>query len=322
MIKKLLALILLLPSIAFAAPIQIDFLIAGLKDASGNNLSGGFIHTYVVGTTTNKDTWQDPLKASTHANPIELDANGKAQVYAEGKYKIVITNAAGTVLYTHDKLTFGEFNGRSIWGETGGTENAFTVTSEAGATATAQDGDIVNFYAANTNTSATVTANVNSGGAITVRRFDDVALQPGDIKALGTYSMIYNGAVNRWHLLNPSWGITAWSPTGTPQAGAISVPSITTGSGYTVVGKQVFFTLEYSFTLGSSNANYIEFPVPFGIATNVRQPLAGLAFYDGSTLASCFAYILTGTTIRVQPSSAFTVGAGRTLMVSGSYYTT
>jgi hypothetical protein len=80
---------------------------AGLFDSSGDPLSGGLVNTYVSGTTTAKNSYptQDDAAAQTNANanPVVLDSNGRAQIWLDGVYKIVVTDSAGSTIQTVDE---------------------------------------------------------------------------------------------------------------------------------------------------------------------------------------------------------------------------
>lgn len=67
--------------------VQVDFLAAGL------GLPGGKVYTYEAGTLTPKLTWVDADKTTPATNPIILDNNGRATVFADGAYKFTITEA-------------------------------------------------------------------------------------------------------------------------------------------------------------------------------------------------------------------------------------
>lgn len=86
--------------------IQINLLLSGIRDTSDNQLASGKVWAYVAGTTTAKTTWTDNAKTTAAANPIILDSNGRAVVYADGLYKFVIQNSGGTTVYTWDNLYF------------------------------------------------------------------------------------------------------------------------------------------------------------------------------------------------------------------------
>ncbi len=94
-------------SAAWAAPKaqQVDFLLSQVRNSTGS-LASGTVTFYAAGTTTLKTIWTDRDQATPAANPYTLDANGTAQIYASGLYKVLIKNAAGTTIYTRDNLYF------------------------------------------------------------------------------------------------------------------------------------------------------------------------------------------------------------------------
>lgn len=86
--------------------IQVETLMAGLTDTSGNALAGGLVHTYSAGTTTNKATYTESDKSVAAANPVVLDAYGRALIFADGIYKFVVKDSDGNTLYTWDNLEY------------------------------------------------------------------------------------------------------------------------------------------------------------------------------------------------------------------------
>ena len=84
----------------------VESILAGLVDASGNPLASGKVYTYAAGTSTPKSLYTDSGATSAAANPVELSANGTAQVYADGSYKFVINTAADVLVATRDNLNF------------------------------------------------------------------------------------------------------------------------------------------------------------------------------------------------------------------------
>ncbi len=64
----------------------------------GDAAAGGFVHTYEVGTTTPRVTWQDAAETVPNSNPIVLDADGSAILYGAGSYTIVTTDSAGNLI--------------------------------------------------------------------------------------------------------------------------------------------------------------------------------------------------------------------------------
>ncbi|MCR4307647.1 MAG: right-handed parallel beta-helix repeat-containing protein [Candidatus Berkelbacteria bacterium] len=84
---------------------QVEFLLSQVRNSTGS-LASGTVTFYAAGTTTLKTIWTDRDEATPAANPYTLDANGTAQIYASGLYKVLIKNAAGTTIYTRDNLYF------------------------------------------------------------------------------------------------------------------------------------------------------------------------------------------------------------------------
>src|SRR3990167_231408 len=79
-----------------------------ITDSSGNPLNGGLVYTYSPGTTTNKATYPTiaDAKAATNANanPVVLDSRGEAAIVLAGTTKLVITDSAGTAIWTLDNV--------------------------------------------------------------------------------------------------------------------------------------------------------------------------------------------------------------------------
>lgn len=80
-----------------------QFLLSQVRNISAP-LAGGTATFYEAGTTTPKTIWLDRDKDTEAANPYTLDANGTAQLFGDGVYKIVIKNAAGATVYTRDGI--------------------------------------------------------------------------------------------------------------------------------------------------------------------------------------------------------------------------
>lgn len=79
-----------------------------LSDDNGDPLSGGFLYTYIAGTTTNLATYSDPDLAPGHANanPIVLDSAGRtgAIYLSAAAYKFVLKNSTGGTIKTQDNI--------------------------------------------------------------------------------------------------------------------------------------------------------------------------------------------------------------------------
>jgi hypothetical protein len=73
-------------------------------DSNGEPLSGGQLDTYEEGSSTPKASFTDGTGGVSNANPVVLDAAGRAEVWLEGKYKIRLRNSSGAVQWTMDNI--------------------------------------------------------------------------------------------------------------------------------------------------------------------------------------------------------------------------
>ncbi len=72
--------------------------------ADGTPNAGGKVYTYQAGTTTLATTYSDPDLTTPNTNPIILDAEGCADVWFSGPYKLVCQDANGVQLWSADHL--------------------------------------------------------------------------------------------------------------------------------------------------------------------------------------------------------------------------
>ena len=176
-------------------------------DGNGTPYAGGHVYMYVPQTTTPKTTYQDPYGHTPNANPITLDANGRAVVWGNGVYRQVLQNALGVVVW--DQLTYASPVG--VLGNVGvfwygtalGTANAITLTGPAGFNAT--DGQIVGFLAQVANTGS-VTVNAGGYGAVLLEKNTSsgpAVLTGGEIAGPGNiYYAGYSASANAFVLVN------------------------------------------------------------------------------------------------------------------------
>jgi hypothetical protein len=74
-------------------------------DANGAPLVLGKVYSYEAGTSTPKATYADEDLTTPLANPVILDAEGRATIYiAPGGYKFVVTDSEDVELYTIDNV--------------------------------------------------------------------------------------------------------------------------------------------------------------------------------------------------------------------------
>jgi hypothetical protein len=186
------------------------------SDGNGVPYAGGRVYMYIPHTTTPKATFQDPLGATPNANPIALDANGRAIIWGNGEYREVVQDLYGNVVW--DQLTYASPAGTSggsggvLWyGTATGTANAITLSTPAGFVAT--DGQTVGFIANATNT-ASATINASGYGSVLVEKNTSTGpaqLVGGEIVLGNLEFATYSASLNAFILqaLLPTPGIGA-----------------------------------------------------------------------------------------------------------------
>ena len=77
-------------------------------DANGDPVPGGKVYFYEPGTSTAKDTYDAEDGLTPNANPVILDANGDAEIWGSGKYKMNVLTAADVQVpgYPIDNVSF------------------------------------------------------------------------------------------------------------------------------------------------------------------------------------------------------------------------
>ena len=176
-----------------ATALQVESIWNGLTDNSGQPLAAGRVYTYAAGTSNPVSLYTASDKTSSATNPLILDGNGKAQVWADGRYKFVVKTSADVTLYTLDNLLYG-FDDTTVLlgGISTGSANAQTVSVPATVESYA-NGQRITFIAGFTNTGAT-TLKFNSLSAISiVKGPTPSSLQAGDLIAGQLYSCTYYG---------------------------------------------------------------------------------------------------------------------------------
>lgn len=180
-----------------ATAVQVESLWNGLTDNNGEPLAAGKVYTYTAGTTNPVSLFTAADKSTSATNPLILDAYGKAQVWADGRYKFVVKTAADVTLYTLDNLLYGFDDTTVLYGGIStGAANTQVVSVPATVTSYA-NGQTVSFIAGFTNTGAT-TLQFNSLSAVNVVKGNvPSSLQAGDLIAGSLYTATYHGGAFR-----------------------------------------------------------------------------------------------------------------------------
>lgn len=200
---------------------QVELLLAGARDFSGEPLAGGKVYTYEAETVTPKATYLDAAGSSAATNPIILDANGKAQIYADGSYKFKITSSADVELFTYNNLFYSRVSSvASQWpdifgGSSTGSSNTYVITVPL-SVSSYQNGQQFKFVA-NHSCSGASTLNVNGLGDKTLYLANGTAVGLGNIVANTYYTVTYSSALNGFVMEGPAVNLATSTVTSAAQ---------------------------------------------------------------------------------------------------------
>lgn len=74
-------------------------------DQNGQPLAAGTVGFYIPNTLTPKTTWSDQGESTPNANPVVLDAGGKATIWGSGSYREIVKDVFGNTIW--DGVTTG-----------------------------------------------------------------------------------------------------------------------------------------------------------------------------------------------------------------------
>ena len=75
-------------------------------DANGNPLAAGKLYAYAAGGSTPLDTFTDSTGNTANANPVILDAAGRADVWcSNAAYKFVLKDSLDATIWTVDNVS-------------------------------------------------------------------------------------------------------------------------------------------------------------------------------------------------------------------------
>jgi hypothetical protein len=100
------------PEPVHAAPKAMSFqtLLSGLR-FDGVTANGYKVHFYTPGTTTAKAVYIDRNKATQAANPYTLNTDGRAELFGDGLYDVVIKTPAGAIKATWENVMLRDPSG-------------------------------------------------------------------------------------------------------------------------------------------------------------------------------------------------------------------
>ena len=102
-------------------------------DSNGKPLSAGKVYNYIPSTTTPKTTWQDAAETIPNANPVILDAAGRAKILGDGSYRQIVKDRNNVTIW--DAVTSSTGSGSTSPTATGDGDLVGTIKPWAGMTA-------------------------------------------------------------------------------------------------------------------------------------------------------------------------------------------
>jgi hypothetical protein len=254
-----------------ARAIQVENLLSGLIDASGDPLSGGKVWTYEAGTSTLKNTYTDQAMSANSTNPIILDSRGKATVFGYGNYKFKVYNSADVLQDTIDNLIYAYPDDTTIYcGTSSGAANAYVVTPSP-ALSSLTDGLTLTFIANFASTGA-CTINPSGLGVYNLVRSDgSTALGVGDTLVNMICDVRYVLASNHFRLVSQS-GVLALSSGGT---GSSTASGARANLSAAVLGANNDITSMSVVTLAGNTTTNLDLKCGTGF---------GIAFYNNATI--------------------------------------
>lgn len=105
-------------------------------DNNGKPLASGTVDFYIPSTSTRKTTWQNSGETIANTNPVVLDGGGRAIIYGDGSYRMVVKDRLGNLIY--DQLTSSTGSGSTPSTSTGDGDLVGTIKPWAGMTAPSQ----------------------------------------------------------------------------------------------------------------------------------------------------------------------------------------
>jgi hypothetical protein len=293
--------------------LQVDFLLAGLRDSSGRSLSGGKVDVYFAGTSTKVPLYQDAEGEVAHTNPIILDGRGAKEAYGNGSYKFLIYNSSDVLQYTWDNKEYARSEDDTIYGGTStGSSNNYSVNPSVPVTALT-DGKTVTFIA-NHATSGAATVNVSGLGAKALVRVDgSTNLTTGDIVLSQLTDIRYIAGNDHFRLVSQA-GVAAIASGGTGASTAsaartnLGLGTIATqdSNAVTITGGTISGITDITVADGGTGASDAATArTNLGLGTIATQAASNVAITGGTAILST----LTSGTVQAPAATALTIKA-------------
>lgn len=171
-------------------------------DATGKPYANGRVWFYsnFPTCTVLKNTYQNEAGTVLNANPVQLDAAGRATIFGTGSYCQVLKDANNTTIWTKYTSDTSSASNLGWGGAGGGTANAQTATVNGFANLNGQ----TFYYVPSVSNTGPTTMSVNVGAPAAIVKETSagpVALMGGEIVAGAVVGMTYVSSTGQFHLI-------------------------------------------------------------------------------------------------------------------------
>lgn len=132
-------------------------------DNNGVPLAGGVLYFYAAGTTNPKAVYADSGETTSLGTSVTLDSSGRAKIWLDGYYKVVLNDSLGNLIWTEDNVS----SAFSPAAASSSNSSQWAVQSDTltyiGATRFSVPGDKTSAYLVGNRIRATVTAGTITG---------------------------------------------------------------------------------------------------------------------------------------------------------------
>lgn len=171
--------------------------------------AGYKLYFFDAGTTNARDTYTDNTYATPLANPVVADGEGRFSViWTSGEYKVRLTDASDVLIWEVDNYSTDAGSAvfaESIQSAAGSAADVITANLSTTPSELTNSLQVVVELAHGANATTTPTFNLNSLGAKTIVRDNNLALLPGDTAGSGAkIYLAFSTADDAWVLINPA----------------------------------------------------------------------------------------------------------------------
>lgn len=317
---------------------QVDFLINGVRDPlTDEPLAGGKVYTYEAGTSTPAALYIDRDTAEGNAtNPVILDAYGRAEVYGDGVYKFVVTDADDVTVIEMDNLEYeAVISDAALAALTANLD--FNSHKGVNLIPGTEAGDTVE-YAQFTDATDALNADIEAlGTAVAAQEFVDLTDTPSTLSGMGGKVVTVNAGGTALEFLTPAQFLATASflnLSDTPaaytgqQGKAPVVNAGATALEFAFPDARTLYGIAISATT-PANGQVLAYDSALNVYKPVNQtsipslatltPGTGITGdpYDG-TVARTWTVATGGVTLAESASNTYTAPAGKTILAAAA----